>query len=73
MVPHVNTHQGIAQKLQEKRENYYNPGLLKKVKSEFSSCHDCIMDKRIDNTQISPEKLCLIEWGMGSKMPRKLI
>ena len=48
-------HPGITKMIQEARRKYYYPGLAKHIKKWVTNCEKCIMNKRIDNSQLRPK------------------
>ena len=58
-------HPGISKMLQEIRQKYYYPGIVKHVKKRVEGCEICARDKRVPNNTITPELLNLPEWDLG--------
>ena len=58
-------HPGISKMLQEIRQRYYYPSMVKHVKKWVQGCEQCARDKRVPNTTITPELLNLPEWDLG--------
>ena len=58
-------HPGISKVLQEIRQKYYYPSILKFVKKRLERCHQCAKDKKAPNAAITPEILDLPERDLG--------
>ena len=58
-------HPGISKMMQEIRQKYYFPSIATYVRNCVRDCKICIQDKRIDNTQITPEIIHIPEWDLG--------
>ena len=58
-------HHGITKKIQERRLNYYYPGLAKKSRQWVLNYEDCIKYKRISNCQIRPKVINNTEHVLG--------
>ena len=58
---------GTTKTIQKARQKYYYPCLAKHIKNWVSQCQECVQNKRINNTQINPELLSCLNWGLGPK------
>ena len=58
-------HPGISKMMQEIRQMYYFPSIAPYVRNWVRDSEICILDKRINNTQITPEIIHIPEWDLG--------
>ena len=58
-------HPGVSEMMQEIRQKYYFPSVATYVRNWVCDCEICIRDKRINNTQITPELIHIPEWDLG--------
>ena len=58
-------HPGISQMMQEIRRKYYFPSITKYVLNWVQQSETCITDKRINNINLRPDLLIVLEWKMG--------
>ena len=58
-------HPGISKMMQEIRQKYYFSSVATYVRNWVRDCEICIQDKRINNTQISPELNHIPKWDLG--------
>ena len=56
---------GISKMMQEIRQMYYFPSIATYVRNWVRDCEICIQDKRINNTQITPELIHIPERDLG--------
>ena len=58
-------HPGISKMMQEIRQKYYFPSTATDVRNWVRDCENCIQDKQIHNTRITPELIHIPEGGLG--------
>ena len=58
-------HPGISKMMQEIRQKYYFPSIATYVRNWVRDYEICIQDKRINNTQITPELIHIPERDLG--------
>ena len=58
-------HPGISKMMQEIRQKYCFPSIATYVRKWVRDCEICIQDKRINNTRITPELICIPDWDLG--------
>ena len=58
-------HPRISKMMQEIRQKYYFPSIATYVRNWVRDCEICIQDKRINNTQNTPELIHIPDWDLG--------
>ena len=58
---------GISKMMQQICQKYYFPSIATYVRNWVRDCEICILDKRINNTGITPELIHFPEWDLGTE------